>query len=312
MLEKEADAAAAGTADPGLIFLLRVLLVADTAAVAAATPAAAAAAAASLVLAAWLLVVDPLLVAIMACLILRAGSATAARLRTERRHSRHSVLQTGSSSMPVSNSNAAMSSASDNRAAGTGGVAFPSAPVLLSVALPVMRLGGAAAAGFFGRSGFATCGLPPVTVDAATAAETLVLLLPPPFLLPPLLLPLLLLGCCFTLLGACSFAGCGFNRMPPWCGILLPLLVEAELMLAASFCFALEPDPVLLLLPLRRTLGCRGAGSCFELGRNTCGCAKKPSLLASKMASCRCLVSVKICATSNALPGATPPCRRLN
>jgi hypothetical protein len=37
--------------------------------------------------------------------------------------------------------------------------------------------------------------------------------------------------------------------------MLLPLLVEAVLMLAAALCFVPEPDPVLLLLALRRTLG---------------------------------------------------------
>jgi hypothetical protein len=253
VLVKEADApAAAAAAGAALLFLPFVLLAAETTAVAAA--ALAAAAAVSLALAAWLLVIDPL-VASIACLILRAGSATAARLRTERRHSRHSVLHTGNSSMPVSNSNAAMSSASDNRAAGTGGVVMPSSPVLLSAAFAVTRIG-AAPGGFLGlRSGCAICGLLLLAAAAATAAaaaDTLVLLLPPPFLL---LLLLLLLCCCLTLLGACSFAGCGFKRMPPCCGTELPLLVEAVLMLAAAFCFDPEPDPVLLLLALRRTLG---------------------------------------------------------
>lgn len=56
----------------------------------------------------------PVVAAIMACLIRRAGSVTAARLRTARCHSKHTVLQSGNRSMPVSSSSAAMSSMSEN------------------------------------------------------------------------------------------------------------------------------------------------------------------------------------------------------
>lgn len=55
----------------------------------------------------------PVVAAIMACLILLAGSVTAARFRTARRHRRQIVLHRGSSSMPVSSKSAAISSISD-------------------------------------------------------------------------------------------------------------------------------------------------------------------------------------------------------
>jgi hypothetical protein len=281
---KDADATEAGAAaaaGAALPLLLLVVLAAEAVTAAAAAVTAAAAAAASFPLAAWLLVNDPL-VASIACFILRAGSATAARLRTERRHSRQSVLQTGSSSIPVSSSSAAMSRASDNRVAGAAPGIFPSGPVPVSAELALMKFGDTTA-GFLLLSVLAACAFAPLTATAAAEA----LVAPPFLLLPP--------SCCFTLLGE-SLAGSGFRRMLPCCATPLPLLVDAVLILAAAFCFEPDDDPLLLLLVLlpRRTRGWRGAGGCFVLGRNTCGCAKKPSLFASWMAWCSCLVRVKI------------------